>query len=129
MGNLNNSERRAHKRFSVKEGAFAVIKEQQDTKATIGQVIDISESGLAFKYMARSEPVKVAHKLDIFFSGQGVQLKNISFKIISDFGIENSFMFSSILMRRGCLQFQNLTQIHRDQLNEFIQKYTDADKN
>ncbi len=129
MGNFNQSERRAHKRFSVKEGAFAVIKEQHDTKTTIGQVIDISECGLAFKYMAGGEPVKSVHKLDIFFSGQGIQLKGISFKIISDIGIENSFTFSSVLMRRGCLQFQNLTQIHRDQLNKFIQKYTDADKN
>ena len=129
MGNFNQSERRAHTRFRVKEGAFAVIKEQQDTKITVGQVIDISEGGLAFKYMAKSEPVKADHKLDIYFSGQGIQLKDISFRIISDFGIESSITFSPIFMRRGCLQFQKLTQTHRDQLNKFIQKYTDVDKN
>ncbi len=75
MGNFNQSERRAHKRFSVKEGAFAVIKEQHNTKTTIGQVVDISEDGLAFKYMAGSEPVKAVHKLDIFFQVREFSLR------------------------------------------------------
>ena len=126
---FSSVEQRAHARYHVKEGAYTVIKIQQDTKLTIGQIVDISKGGLAFKYIANGEPVKGNHKLDIYFIGQGIQLKNISFKVVSDLELENSYPFSSILMRRGSLQFQNLEIEQKNELAKFIKKYTAEYKN
>ena len=74
---FSSVEQRAHARYRVKEGAYTVIKIQQDTKLTIGHILDISKGGLAFKYISNGKPVKGSHKLDIYFIGQGIQLKNI----------------------------------------------------
>ena len=129
MNEYSHREQRTHERYRVKEGAYTVIKKHQDTKLTIGHILDISNGGLAFKYMENGEPIKGDHKLDIYIMGQGIQLKNISFKIVSDLKLENSFPFSSILMRRGSIQFQKLDDNHKNELVNFIQKYTAEDQN
>lgn len=115
-------EQRIHERFRAKDGAFAVIKDQ--SKPTIGQIIDISKGGLAFKYLANGVVVKGNNKLDIFFSGQGIQLKDISFQTVCDFELKSPLSFSSIKMRRGCLQFMDLKENHEIQLTHFIKVYT-----
>ena len=129
MGKHGFKEQRAHERHHVKEGAFVVIKKQHDTKLTVGQIIDISNGGLSLKYLAESEQIKGNHKLDVYFSGCGLQIKDVSFKTIRDFGLESSFPFSSIVVRRGCIQFQHLEHEHKNQLDNFIQTYTNAGKN
>ena len=129
MSESNLREQRAHERYYVKEGAFVVIKKRQDSKLTVGQIIDISSGGLALKYMSNGELTNDNNKLDIYFTGKGLQLKDISFKLICDFGLESSFPFSSVFMRRGCVQFKYLENEHKSQLSNFIKKYTNIEKN
>lgn len=116
------TEQRTYRRYRARDGAFAVIKNQP--KSTIGQIIDISKGGLAIKYLANGLSVKGNNKLDIFFTGKGVQLEDISFQTVCDFEVNNMPSFSSIKMRRGGLQFMSLEENHETQLNEFISKYT-----
>ncbi len=123
MTNERLIEQRRHRRYRVKEGAFAVIRKQADTQ-TLGQIIDISGGGLAFKYFANGKPSNGRHKLDIFFAGFGIQLKNLSFQTVSDLPIDNQISFSSIKMRRCGLQFKDLKSKHRLQIEDFIQSYT-----
>jgi hypothetical protein len=114
-------ERRQHKRFNARDGAFALVKNHF---SKIGQIIDVSMRGLAFKYIANGEQSKGIFELDIFLSGHGIYSKNIPFKTVSDFEMKNEIPFSSIKMRRCCLQFEELTHIHVSQLEDFIRNHT-----
>jgi hypothetical protein len=120
-------EQRVHERFRVKEGVFAVIKKNNDPKMTVGQIIDISHGGMSLKYLADSEPIDGVNKLDIYYTGHGAQLKDIPFKVVTDFMLDSPFPFSSVYMRRGCLQFQDMSNDHIDQFIEFIGKFSDIE--
>jgi hypothetical protein len=120
-------EQRAHERFHVKEGVFAVIKKDSDSKMTVGQIIDISRGGMSFKYLADSEPMDGMNKLDIYFTGHGAQLKDIPFKVVTDFMLDSPFPLSSVFMRRGCLQFRDMSNDHLNRFIEFIGKFTDIE--
>lgn len=121
------AEQRTYKRYRVRDGAFAVIKNHP--KSTIGQIIDISKGGLAIKYLANGISVQGNSKLDIFFTGKGIQLKDITFQTVCDFELYNMPSFSSIKMRRGGLQFTTLEENHEIQLNKFISNYAFANLN
>ncbi|MBN1907288.1 MAG: PilZ domain-containing protein [Deltaproteobacteria bacterium] len=127
MGEHSQKEQRVHERFRVKDGVFAVIRKNNDTKLTVGQIIDISKGGMSFKYLANSEPIDGVHKLDIYSSGNGAQLKDITFRVVTDFRIDSPFPFSTVFMRRGGLQFQDLSDDHLNRFSEFIGKFTDIE--
>ena len=123
MGRKETLEQRRHKRYKAKEGAFAVIRKQAKTK-TLGQILDISDGGLAFKYIANGKPANSDHTLDIFYAGLGIQLRSLTFLTISDFPMEDQPTFSSIRMRRCGIQFTGLGEEHKSQIIEFINYYT-----
>jgi hypothetical protein len=114
-------ERRQHKRFNAQDGAFALVKNHV---SRLGQIIDVSMRGLAFKYIGNGKQSKGIFELDIFLSGQGIHSKNIPFKTVSDFEMKSEVPFSSIKMRRCCVQFGELTHTHVSQLKDFILNYT-----
>jgi hypothetical protein len=120
-------EQRAHERVRVKEGVFAVIKKDNNSRMTVGQIINISRGGMSLKYLADSEPMDGVQKVDIYYTGHGAQLKDIPFKVITDFRLESPFPFSSVFMRRGCLQFQDMSNDHVNQFIEFIGKFSDTE--
>ncbi|NLD38272.1 MAG: PilZ domain-containing protein [Desulfatiglans sp.] len=127
MGEHNQKEQRAYERFRVKDGVFAVIRKNNDTKLTVGQIIDISQGGMSFKYLANCEPIDGVHKLDIYSSGNGAQLKDITFRVVTDFRIDSPFPFSTVFMRRGGLQFQDMSDDHMSRFFEFIGKFADIE--
>ncbi|MDM7918281.1 MAG: PilZ domain-containing protein [Methanosarcina sp.] len=127
MDEQNQKEQRVHERFRVKDGVFAVIRKDNDTKLTVGQIIDISQGGMSFKYLANSEPIDGVHKLDIYSSGNGAQLKDITFRVVTDFRMDSPFPFSTVFMRRGGLQFQDMSDDHLSRFFEFIGKFTDIE--
>jgi hypothetical protein len=120
-------EQRAHERVRVKEGVFAVIKKDNNSRMTVGQIINISRGGMSLKYLADSEPMDGVQKVDIYYTGHGAQLKDIPFKVITDFKLDSPFPFSSVFMRRGCLQFQDMSNDHVNQFIEFIGKFSDTE--
>lgn len=123
----SQKEQRVHERYRVKEGVFAVIKKNNETKLTVGQIIDISLGGMSFKYLASSDPIDGAHKLDIYFSGHGAQLKDVPFRVVTDLRLDSPFPFSSVFMRRGGLQFQDLSNDHLKRFAEFTGKFADLE--
>ena len=122
MNSREMIKQRKHNRYKVKEGAFAVIK---DNTHTLGQILDISRGGLAFKYIPDGEQLEGLCKLDIFFSGRGYRLKDIPFITVSDRAIENQNSFSSIRIRRCSVKFNDLKNKHKAQLNNFIHRHTE----
>jgi hypothetical protein len=114
-------ERRQHKRLTVKDGAFVEI---WNHVRKVGQVIDISMGGLAFRYIDIGERPKKSFELGLFTDDKTFLLEKVFFKSVSDIEIHNEFFCSSIKMRRHSVQFDKLTPECSSQLNYFIQHYT-----
>ena len=114
-------EQRKHKRFRAQDGTYAILK---GPGKKLGQVINISIGGLAFRYIDIGERPKKSYQLDIFLTENSFRLEKLNFKTISDFEVDDEFNFSSIPMRRRGVQFEELEQNQLDQIEHFIQKHT-----
>ncbi|MGD8982536.1 MAG: PilZ domain-containing protein [Desulfobacteraceae bacterium] len=114
-------ERRRHKRFQAEEGAYAAVRPQYDK---IGQIIDVSRGGLAFRYMISGSQEDASSELDIFLIGDGFHLDKVPFQTVSDEGIPERLSPGSQKMRRCGVQFGELTQMQILKLKEFILNHT-----
>jgi hypothetical protein len=116
----DESERRKHKRYPVKNGAFAVLG-PPSTK--IGQIINISMGGLAFGYIAGKEPSDTSFELGILLAEDSFHLTKVPFKTVSDQEAKE-VPFSSLTMRRCGVQFGELRPNQMSQLEYFMQNHT-----
>ncbi len=114
------ADNRGFKRFPAREGAFAVITAPRK----LGQILDISKSGLSFTYIGEKKGPKKDTGLDIFLSGIGFNSRNIPYKTISDFEIESKVEFSSVKMRRCGVKFRQLHSEQISQIEAFLQNHT-----
>ena len=114
-------ERRQMKRFKVAEGAFAALVNHG---YKLGQIKDISERGLSFRYIDNEEEHSDARELKIILGSGGLCVDKVPFKKVTDFVVKSEFSFSSIKMRRIGLEFGELTQDQQTRLNYFIQNHT-----
>lgn len=112
---------RQHKRFQVQGSGSVVLK---PNPSQVGQIIDISKAGLAFRYNAKQEHKRVSYEMDIFSSANGFYLKNIPFKSISDIEVDKEFSTGHTRTRRRGVQFSELKQNQIFQLEYFIRNYT-----
>jgi hypothetical protein len=112
-------DRRKHRRFPVKKGAFI------DNGTKSGMITDISEGGLTFRYVDRKAWNGESKQLTIVFDGDDFQLDNIPCRTISDFFAPNDQPEKSAVIRRHGIQFGKLTQGQQERLRHFIRKYTD----
>lgn len=115
------AERRKYERFEVQEGAFAALK---GPVSKLGQIMDISRGGLAFRYIDTGGRLDRSFDLDISLIKNDFHLKEVPCKNISDSEIISEFCFSSIPMRRLGVQFTELTHNQTSQLEYFIQNHT-----
>ena len=114
-------EKRIYKRHSAQDGAHAAIL---SNCPKMGQIINISKGGLAFRYVADGEQLNGTFQMDIFLNGNGFYLKKVPFKIISDFYIDNKVPFSAVTIRQCGGQFGELTLSQVSQLDYFIGNHT-----
>ena len=114
-------ERRSDERFPVKQGAYALMK---TGASKLGQIKNISKGGLSFMYINGGEQMEESLLLDIFISGHGFFLKDISCSKISDIHVENKSPFSDFKMRHLGVQFSEMNQDQRRRLENFIQNHT-----
>ena len=121
---MRTIERRKHRRFYAETGAAAVFRRPWPESCGLGQIIDISMDGLAFRYTARGERLHGSHQLEIVWGDCSVRLKNIPFKVISDLDTPNAAPLNSIETRRGRVQFGELRPDQISQLEYFIQNHT-----
>lgn len=112
-------ERRKHKRFKAKEGAFAVLTSENK----MGQIQDISRSGLTFQYIGHSEPSSGSTEMEIFSTVHDFYLKKVPARVVVDSEIEKTVPFSSVPMRRVNVQFEEMTPIQSKLLEYFIQNF------
>ena len=133
-----NISRRTHKRFKVKDGAFAVLFQNS---SKLGQIIDISLAGFSFRYSDsqfmdndrdgqaflyhdRQKKLEGFSDFDIFLVDSGIYLDRIPCKIISNFEIDDQESPNSVTMKRCCIQFDDLIPEQISDLEYFINHCT-----
>lgn len=120
------TERRIFQRLRAQDGALAALSPES---GRVGQIQNISLSGLAFRYIAEDSPkadLQQTVTLQILFAGEGVWLEGVPAKWIADVGIPPETSFSGLPLRQTSVQFLSLTEEQQTRLKEFIRRYTNA---
>lgn len=110
------TDRRNEIRYRVRDGVFAIDTHEPQR---LGEILDISRSGIAFRYMDGPNNFKPTTELSVFSSTHSLFLSNFPFETVSDIEIEGHFT-SAILMRRHSGKFTSLTQPQQEALDNFI---------
>ena len=121
MNRIPGAERRKHKRFRVQTGAFAALCPQFNI---IGQIVDISTDGLAFRYVAREERSKESSKLSILLTDGSFCFDKIPFEAIWDASMPHEFSLGDITLRQCGVQFGELTHSQKVDLQYFMGRYS-----
>lgn len=119
----NNEERRIEKRFEVKDKTFVISPSNPKKKYSM---LDISKSGMSFKYLSVNDQVIENCRYNIITSDERFYMENIRCRTISDVLLNETSGFVDISMRRRGIQFENLTNRQSETLGYFLQNYTGA---
>ena len=129
ISETSNVERRKHIRFQIKTKTFAAFF-GPDTNRKIGEIINMSTGGMAFRYLnyekesygciSSDKPVE----LDIFWDGDGYSLGKVPVKTISDSVISQISPMSFIAMRHCRMKFTELTPLQELKLDQFINNHS-----
>ncbi|MCF8084009.1 MAG: PilZ domain-containing protein [Deltaproteobacteria bacterium] len=112
-----DNEKRRHPRFQVQSTVFALVK---SGAYTLGEVLDVSEGGLALTYVADSGPAVKEGALHLFGSGAISYLRDVPVRTVSDIELPNEVEFSTIPVRRMGVEFGELTETQQQKLRGFI---------
>jgi hypothetical protein len=124
-------EQRRYGRYAVPTGSFVALDPQN---SILGQIMDISMGGLAFRYMDSKQPMDESY-LDIFLTERDFCLGKVPIKAVSDYEIDNTVTcklvegvpYRCTTMRRSSVQFGELTHHQMSQLEHFIQNHTTSE--
>jgi hypothetical protein len=121
MGKTEHRERRKYTRFRAKDGALIEFRSH---RGKLGEIIDISKGGLAFRYIDIGDRPKGSFEVDILLKKTGFRLEKVPAKTISDHKTSKYFPYSSTITRRQGVQFGELTRNQIAKLEHFIKNYT-----
>jgi hypothetical protein len=121
---MTEAERRKHKRFRPEEGTYAVLS---GPVSKMGQIINISRGGLAFRYIDIGDRPRESCVLDILRENNSFRVENVSFKIISDLDASKDFPFSTIPMRRCGGQLTGLSDRQICDLEHLIEGFAEGE--
>ena len=115
------AERRNHRRFKVKENAFAVINPEP---VKLVPVLDVAMGGLGIYVDDGARWMDNSPKLEIMVADCSFYLDNLPFEIIANikaFSEETSNIMDG---RRYSLKFGNLRPAQKARLKYFMRNYT-----
>lgn len=92
----------------------------------LGEVLNISLGGLAFRCIGGEEPLTTSGKLNVYCD-DGMCLVKLSFDTRWDMEVSDSAPFNYITTRRFGVRFDDLTAEQMSALCRFIQHHTYAD--
>ena len=113
---------RKMQRFLAKNLTIGKLHSESDEE--IGQLLDISLSGLALRCFANGKATQDYSQLDIFLSGGDFAIGGISIKTVSDTGLANRSPFSTVIFKRYGVKFENLTREQKAGLDYFLINHT-----
>lgn len=116
-------DRRKHKRFQVKAGGVGVLTPRWPKSTIVGDILDISSGGLALRYITDEVTSNRPSELTIVCANPAFYLHRLPIKAVSDFEIAKA-AFGSMVPRRLCLQFGELSPDQTSHLKDFIINHT-----
>jgi hypothetical protein len=90
----------------------------------VGEIINISKGGLEVHFALYDRDLEAPSEVTIFFTTDRFYLRKIPCKTVSDSEIGASLPFNSMSMRRCGLQFGELNEKQKSQLDFFLSNYT-----
>jgi hypothetical protein len=118
-------DQRKEKRYQGIDGTLAaILTPDMHSYTRLGEIIDISESGLAFQYVGRTGQRKDDFTLlDIFaYKGTRAHLEKLPCRIVYDLPTAADSL--SLRTRRCGLQFGELSSLQLSELSHFIAENT-----
>jgi hypothetical protein len=143
--NRNLHERRGHQRYRLKKGAFAMLQARssglddiaemsmgeigmaviKSKPVKMGEIKNVSHSGLSFHYPAGRANGRSARRIDIVLAENAIWLKGLEFKTIADTEVDEGRPFAPIKTNQQQIQFTNLTAGQRAILDRLIKTHAD----
>lgn len=122
-------EKRNCKRLSAKEGVFAVLSKAGVHYYSPGPLIDISLTGLGFKYLPIGEEQNKWSEVSIFTCDCSFpMIRKIPCRIVYSCEVKNQLPDFDVDFYRRCgVEFSGINEDHISKLREFIEEYTIAD--
>jgi hypothetical protein len=141
----NLNERRAHRRYRLKKGAFAMLQARsgglddisgmslgqigmaviKSKPVKMGEIKNVSHSGLSFHYPAGRNRGRNARKIDIVLAENAICLIGLDFITIADTEVDEGRPYAPIKIKQQQVQFINLTANQRAMLDHLIQTHAD----
>lgn len=129
-GGLNNNgrcpiqNRRKDDRVSVMDNLYVIVDTQPQT---MGQVVQISSSGMAFTFVdlnavSKHLAKKDALSLDLFVGGKGFFLRQVACRLVSKIEEVSASSNPSQSIKRIGVEFQGLTIPQQVQINQLIRR-------
>lgn len=113
------SERRRQPRFPAHERALVAVS--GDDFGLPYHLIDISEGGMAFRYLNQSPLPLTDSQMDIYLE-ENLQVGRLPVTVVADRQLAGGF----IAKRRCCVRFGKLTPAQQIQLRAFIRCHSKA---
>jgi hypothetical protein len=123
------TERRKHERFKVKNGAIAIIRLSDSISASqkYGQITNISQGGLSFRYIDRTGESNEPVKLDLLFIQDSIctaYLKYLSLQTVWVSHSDSKTSVSELKIKQQGVQFGKMVPNQIAQLDRFLEKCT-----
>ena len=115
-------EKRKEPRYRINGRAFAV---DWSDPQRLGEIIDISRSGMSFRCFHDHNGFKQMSELGIFSSIHNFFLKRIKFETLADIRLDAP-PTSTIIMRRHSGCFLSLTDQQREEIGNFIEYFSQS---
>jgi hypothetical protein len=116
-------ERRTRPRLLSREGAFAFL----DLRTMVaGQILNINEQGLSFRYVASESQAKTSCCVTIIVRDWNFRSK-IPCETVWDHAEPQELSFGPFSVRYCGLRFCNLTQEQQSDLVHFMDRYTKSE--
>ncbi|MGD9158346.1 MAG: response regulator [Desulfobacteraceae bacterium] len=121
--NARSKDRRQDERFATNEDIFVVSSTKPEKKHSL---LDISRSGMAFKYYSIKNQMVENGKYSIMTSDKRFVLEDIFCKTVSDTVLNHSNDLMDVSVRRRGIQFKDLTLSQYESLGFLLDNYTKA---
>lgn len=114
-------ERRQHERFLLEKRAITVL---WPASSIVGQIIDISMGGIAFRYNSYDHLLDNSSEIEIIVASHDFRSGVLPFKTVSDLSISDFLgSVSGRQVRRRGVAFQDLNESQKAEVQCFINEY------
>lgn len=110
---------REHQRFKAVHRALVLIDKGPESLPY--HIMDISESGLSFRYLGQKMKRSEVKEISLYHDFELI-VERIPVQTVSDYRLRDNL----VPVRRSSVNFKDLNETQRSQLERYIQNYTEA---